>query len=62
MSVSCHGVRSGRSSPQVKELSMTAASGANGALSRSSKVVSSAPDWNPNRDSSQRAIRLMTLA
>ena len=41
MTVSCHGVRGGRSSPHVNAGSVTAPSGAYGALSRSSIVVSS---------------------
>ena len=36
MTVLCHGVRGGRSSPQVNAGSTTAASGANAALSRAS--------------------------
>ena len=48
--------------PHVNAVSITAASGAYGALSRSSNVVSSSPDRYPNSASSHRTARPITLA
>ena len=61
MRVLCQGVRSGRFSPQVNASSTTAASGAYGALSRSSNVASSC---RPGTRTATRASagRPMTLA
>jgi hypothetical protein len=64
MTVLCHGVRGGRSSPHVKEGSMTEASGAYAALSRVSneRSLASSPIWYPKFASSHRTVRPIDLA
>ena len=63
MSVSCQGVRSGRSSPHVNAVSMTAASGAQRRRCRDRRTTCRpAPMRKPNSDSSHRTVRPTTFA